>query len=593
MISSRALILALACTSLLTSPSASFAAQSMTDGAQMMTPDATAATVNQTDTDDTQDSTPPAKIPTRASIKWQNYGLISNQAHGALPADMWDDADWATKVRPALEALPKDTTSPLQRSLIRNTLLSQVDVEMMDNIPSNDDYLKLRLQQLLRNGSFEEIVSYYNTIPEAERPDHLYPVAFAAMAGLGRFSVSCLEMKVQGDAIGNADPLPSVKTFCGNLLRANAAPAAPAKVGMNLSAEMTLVQQLRSPALQQAARQYLDGKQVPAKISLAEFAQMDVVTAQAANLSDRLAYPAAAQTTSALLPLPSSHIAILLAVPPADDALRFAVFSAAMQRGIMPARDMTTQYKVLAATRKTKSPDGAPLWEKLVLLKYQLSNAAETSAQIALLNKAMTVFPAAYDTYGPLAVAPFIQDIVALYPDMDATGVQSRLLLRLLLAANNTSPVVGQVAQKAFGLPMAPSDSEDLFRNLKTVQWGSPKTQEYVAQYLDARKVLSDVGPGQNLNFDTLPGLTNQSNYVIPPKDVAKSLVSAFNSNNAGTVVLDSMTVLQGKAAATYHPSILALIVELYKRVGYEQEAQQLLSEVLADLLAQDTTKKE
>lgn len=590
---SRSLILALTCTSIFTAPSLTFATQSLTEGVQMMPPDGSPVIVEQGDNADAEDTAIRAEIPARASVKWQNYGLLTNQGHGALPPTLWDDQDWATEVRPALAALPKDTISRVQRMLVRNTLLSQVDVEVIDDIPNDDDYLKARLENLLRNGSFEEIVSYYNTIPEGERPAHLYPVAFAAMAGLGRFSVSCLEMKVQGSAIGTADPLPAIQAFCTNLLQASASPTPDRKAGMNLSGEMARVQELRSKALQQAANRYLDARQVPAKISLTEFAQMDIVTAQAANLADRIASPPSTQLAAALRPIPSSHLAILLAVPPADDGLRFAVFASALQRGLMPIRDMTTQYKVLAAPRKTKSPESAPLWEKLVLLKHQLNNAAETPAQIAILNKALALFPAAYTSYGPLAVAPFMQDIITLYPDMDAAGDQSRLILRLLLASNNTSPTLGQVAQRAFALPAAPVDSEDLFRSLKLTSWGAASTQEYIATYLDARKVLQGIGAGQALNFDALPGLTNPDNYVIPPKDVAKSLVSAFNSDNAGSVVLASLKVLQGQAASATHPSVLALIVELYKRVGYEQEAQQLLSEVLADLLAQETTKKD
>ncbi|MES2729400.1 MAG: hypothetical protein V4621_04775 [Pseudomonadota bacterium] len=588
----RLTLFSLACATLLSSPV--FAAQGLTEGVQMMTNQPHAAHPSvAASLDDTTTPAAPSAAPARASVKWQNYGLITNQAHGALPPNMWDDAEWGAEIRPALTALPKDTVSRLQRSLVRNTLLSQVDVEIMDDIPNDDDYLKLRLEQLLRNGNFEEIVSYYNTIPEAERPAHLYPTAFAAMAGLGRFSVTCLEIKVQGNVIGTASPLPDIQAFCTNLLRATANPTkqTAVKSGMVLSGEMVQAQQMRSPALQQAARQYLDSKQVPAKISLAEFGRMDIVTAQAANLSNRIAYPAVERVEGTLLPLPSSHIALLLAVPPAEDSLRFAVYATALQRGLMPQRDMATQYKILAASRKNKSPDQAPLWEKLLILKHQLGNAAATPAQIAILNKALALFPSAYASYGMLAVSPFIQDITALYPEMDMSGAQSRIVLRLLLAANQTTPIVGQVAQKALGLPAAPIDSEDLMRDLKVVQWGGPDVQGYVAQYLDARKYLSDIGPGKELNYDNIPGLTLSTNYVIPPKDVAKSLISAFNSDNAGKVVVNSTIVLQGKAFADYHPSVIALIVEMYKRVGYEQEAQQLLSEVLADLLALENKK--
>ena len=523
----------------------------------------------------------------KASEQWQNTGLLTSQSSGSMPVDMWKDFTWAN-VQSALESLPKDTLSPVQRQLTRSFLLSQTDVDGIDSKPRDADYLKLRLEQLLRNGSYEEILSYYNTIPEEERPSYIYPIAFTAMAALGRFSVTCLEIKVQGKLLQDSGAVPDIRNFCSLLMSANAAGIDAKTNKANASAEIAARNLVRSPSMQATSKAYLKSKGITTPVSISEFGKLDLITAQAANIANMVAYPAPNQTTHILETIPANHLALLLAVTPDDDGQRFATYAAALQRGQMSVREITTQYKILVLSRKEKSPDGAPQWEKLVILKHRLNNAAKTEDQIKWLKQAMAEFPAAYNTYGALAVSPFLADIISLYPDMQAnlTPAEHKLILRLMLSANQEPPSFGVVAQKALNLISAPKDVYALVDMVARDNNAPAALHSFAAAYKAGVDGMSADRATKSLTYEKLISLTGESSYVMPSQEVGKLLVSAANSINAGTAVLTSLLTLRGQPAEKIHPVILALIVEMYKTVGYEQEAQQLFSETVADLLA-------
>lgn len=589
----RLSILSLLLCSALVTPaliSSAFASSAITTDTTMMT-DGTIVPANpdEADTMELTETTPDpvTAAVAKASEKWQDTGLLTSQASGAMPVTMWEDMAWVT-VKSALEGLAKDTLSPVQRKLTRSLLLSETKTSEIEDKPADADYLQVRLEQLLRNGSFEEIISYYNMIPEEERPAYLYPTAFTAMAGLGRFSVSCLEIKVQGKLLQDSGALPDIRNYCSLLMRANAAKPETGGKDAPLSAEMAANNLLRSPGMVSAAKSYLSGKGVKTPVSITGFGELDLVSAQAANIASLVTYPGPTQTTQILETIPANHLAILLAVPPKDDGQRFAIYAAALQRGQMSVREITTQYKLLALPRKNKAPDGAPLWEKLVILKHRLNNAAKTEDQIKLLQQAMVEFPAARSAYGLLAVSPFLADIITLYPDMQAslTQEQHKLILSLMLVANQEPPAFGGVAKKALNLASAPADVYALVDMLESDANAPPALRAFATAYEQGSRDLADAYATKKLTYEKLISLTEGSDYVMPSVEVGKLLVSAANSTNAGTVILTSLLTLRGQPGVKLHPAILALIIEMYKTVGYEQEAQELFSEVVADLLA-------
>jgi hypothetical protein len=585
----RILIAALLAGTML-APLGVYAANSDTSNATMMTGDMGAqGTMIPADPNAVDEIAPeqPAAPVAAAATKWQDFGLLTNQATGALPISTFDDMAWVT-VKSALEGLPRDSISPVQRALTRNALLSQYNTEEIDGKPSEADLLDLRLQLLLKAGSFEEIISYYDTIPEAERPAYLYPAAFTAMAGLGRFSLNCLELKVQGNNLADTSPqLADIRSYCGYLLKANAASGtAGGKAAMSPSAEISALQLVRSPAMQSAAKRFLADKSITTPVTLSEFGNLDLISAQAANIAKMVAYPAPTQTTKVAEKIPASHMAMLLEVPPDDDGQRFALFAAALKRGQMSVKEITTEYKLFAVGHKDKTFESAPLWEKLIIIKHRLNNAAKTEDQIKYINQALAEFPAAFSAYGELAVAPFLADIITLYPDMQLTKDQEKLVLRLMLEANQQPPIFGTVAQRALGLIAPPKDIYDLTDKLARLEAPASPLLDYARAYSQSAQTIAADRAIKKLSYEKLISLTEGSSYVMPSVDVGRLLISASDSLNAGTAVIGSLLTLRGQPGEQIHPAVLALIIELYKTVGYEQEAQQLLGEVLAALLA-------
>lgn len=511
----------------------------------------------------------------------ESLGTLSTFNEGALGKDIWAGTS-RSDVATLFPALPASVPSATVTDLLRRAMLTRADSTLLvpdEKIMPGADFLTLRLEQLLRQGAYQEALDLYGLLKDKPYHLRLARAGIGAMILSGNVALACLESR----SLTGKDSRDSFWTSLDGWCAVDLEPAAGDPVKASARRPAGLLGSVAS------AKEY--------RFSLRDYGQLASLSSlERGVLVSRGQIAYAPDFGRDIGQVPADLLSIPLYDKNLPPHLRIRITAEGVRRGLLPVSALSDLYKDLAPPNVEPSAADTGLMA-LPFLFRTLEKAKSDQEKWVAVESALNLEP----QVGWAPLFPFAGGVRELVPGK-ISPLTARRVAGLILRAGLVVPETwgGRIADAvqsgrgpgsldAVLVDIAVSLAREDGLAYRKVMQALGRVPEREARVLfaiaDGLKGVGARESSKNISYGKFNPLTGSFNYVMPSSVAYDFLVRGGEAKIPGQVILSSAIALQGAAPGEIYPGILGRVLAGYESVGLHHEARKLAVEAILGLL--------
>ncbi len=511
----------------------------------------------------------------------ESLGTLSTFNEGALGKDIWAGTA-RSDIATFFPVLPSSVPSATVTDLLRRAMLTRADSTLIapdERVAPGADFLTLRLEQVLRQGGYQEALDLYGLLKDKPYHPRLAKAGATAMLLSGNVALACLESR----SVAGKNPQDSFWISLDGWCAAELEPVA------GQAAAKATIRKPGGLLGSAAAKDY--------RFTLRDYAQLSSLSLlERGVLVSRGQISYAPDFGRALDGVPADLLSIPLYDKNLPAPVRIRITAEAVRRGLLSVQALSTLYKDLAPPNVEPSATDTGLMALPFLFRTTEKSKTDQEKWQAI-ESALALEP----QVGWSALLPFASPVRELIPGR-ISPVTARRVAGLILRAGLVVPESwGDRLDDAVQSEASGRSADAVLLDIAvSLAREDGLARQKIAQALDRfsdreARVLFAISNGlkgsggaesqKNVVYGKFNPLTGSSNYVMPSSVAYDFLVRGGESKIPGQVILSSAMALQGAGPGDVYPGVLGRVLAGYESVGLHHEARKLAVEAVLGLL--------
>lgn len=514
--------------------------------------------------------------------RMESLGTLSSFSEGSLGRDIWAGTG-RSDLAFFFPALPSSLPSTTVTGLLRRAMLTKADSTLLvsdADVMPGEDFLTLRLEQVLRQGGYQDALDLYARVKDKPYHPRLARAGVTAMILTGNVALACLEMHSVPDGVRKDAFWKDLGDWCAVSLE-------PVAGDVSSKAESRKIGGILGSISTNRAYRF----------TLRNFRQLGTLSVLERGLlvgEGRIDY--APDFAGAVADAPADLLALPLYDKSLPPVLRIRITAECVRRGLLPVQALDDLYISLAPPNAAPSASDG----KLMSLPFLFRDAQKSKTD--------------QEKWEAVESALALQSDIGWSPLLPFAGVV-RELLPGKISPETIRRVTGLVLRAGLTLPEPWGQRLDGLRESGNGRAGEaailldiavciaredPLIRQKIHQVVDRlpfrdAQLLLAISKGmgaskgdsseKKASYGKLNPLTGAYNYVMPSSVVYDVLMRGGESKIPGQVILSSAIALQGTEPGSSYPGVLERVLEGYESVGLHHEARRLAVEAVLGLL--------